>query len=135
MKIFLMIFICFVFLFFWGRRSGYTPPPDLWKEIDELMPSLQRFKKLDRRAYNDMERELELMKREKEPEIASRHLMRAVDHFSVLTTLLPSGDSPYHEEIGNLSSELAILGDKILMEVAENAKRPYEPKVFNSLLN
>ena len=98
-----------------------------------MIPNLQRFKKIDEEGFREVMREIQKAKNEKDNlELSSRHLCKAVDAFSVLSTLLPAGDSPYHDEIANLSSELAYVGDKVLMDIASSEKKAYEPKINNS---
>jgi len=135
MILFIIIFVCFALLFFWSRRSNFekNPDRDYWKPLDDMMPNLERFRKIDEKGFRDVVREIENAKKEQNNlEISARHLCRAVDAFSVLSTLLPSGDSPYHDEIANLSSELAFVGDKVLMDIAEGENKAYQPKINNS---
>jgi len=135
MILFIIILFCFAFLFFWGRTSNFekNPKKNYWKPLDDMIPNLQRFKKIDEDGFREVMKEIQNAKKEKDNlELSSRHLCKAVDAFSVLSTLLPAGDSPYHDEIANLSSELAYVGDKVLMDIAASEKKAYEPKINNS---
>jgi len=135
MILFTIIFLSFAFLFFWSRRSNFENNPKInyWKPLDDMMPNLQRFRKVDDKGFMEVVREINNAKKEQNNlELSARHLCRAVDAFSVLSTLLPSGDSPYHDEIANLASELAYVGDKVLMDIAAAENKAYEPKINNS---
>ena len=144
----ILLIIGFMTLFILGRRSTYSKPasPDLWKPIDDLMPNLSRFRDLDQETYSRFEKELSRAKEEMinpDPTIlkganlerSGMHLRRAADEFSSLAVALPSGDSVYHDEIANLAAELAITGERVLIEAAEQTKQSYTPRLINALID
>ena len=131
-----------------GRRSGYGKPasPDLWKPIDDMIPNLSRFRNLDPGTYARFEKELDSAKREMinqdatilkgaSLDISGNYIRRAVDEFSSLAGSLPSGDSVYHDEIADLAAELAVTGERVLIEAAEQTKQSYTPRLINALVD
>ena len=131
-----------------GRRSGYGKPanPDLWKPVDDMIPNLSRFRDLDPETYARFEKDLESAKKEMiSPDVtvlkgvslerSGRYLRRAVDEFSSLSGSLPSGDSVYHDEIAELAATLAITGERVLMDAAEETKQPFTPRLLNALID
>jgi hypothetical protein len=144
----ILLIIGFVTLFILGRRSAYSKPvsPDLWKPIEDLMPNLSRFRDLDQETYSRFEKELSRAKEEMlNPDLtilkganlerSGMHLRRAADQFSSLAGALPSGDSVYHDEIASLAAELAITGERVLVEAAEQTKQSYTPRLLNALID
>ena len=131
-----------------GRRSGYGKPvnPDLWKPIDDMIPNLSRFRELDPETYARFEKYLDSAKKEmispeisilkgSSLEISGKYLRNAVDEFSSLAGSLPSGDSVYHDEIAELAASLAITGERVLMDAAEETKQPFTPRLLNALID
>ena len=131
-----------------GRRSGYGKPasPDLWKPIDDMITNLSRFRNLDPGTYARFEKELDSAKREMinpdatilkgaSLDISGNYIRRAVDEFSSLAGSLPSGDSVYHDEIADLAAELAVTGERVLIEAAEQTKQSYTPRLINALVD
>jgi len=144
----ILIIIGFAIIFILGRRSGYGKPvsPDLWKPVDDLLPSLSRFRDLDPVTYTRFEKELDLSKKEMiSPDVtilkgvslerSGRHLRSAVDEFSSLAGALPSGDSVYHDEIAELAATLAITGERTLLAAAEETKQSFTPRLLNALID
>jgi len=68
-------------------------------------------------------------------ERSGMYLRRAVDDFSSLSISLPSGDSIYHDEIAELAANLAITGEKVLMEAATETKQTFTPRLLNALID
>ena len=138
-----LLIIGFSIIFFLGKRSGYAKPvkKESWKPIDDLLPNLSRFRELDSVTYAKFIDNLELAKKEMfnpyetNLELSSTHLRRAVDDFSSISGSLPSGDSAYHDEIAELAVNLAITGEKILMEAAEETNKPFTPHLMNALID
>ena len=131
-----------------GRRSGYGKPasPDLWKPIDDMIPNLSRFRNLDPDTYARFEKKLDSAKREMinpdatilkgaSLDISGNYIRRAVDEFSSLAGSLPSVDSVYHDEIADLAAELAVTGERVLIEAAEQTKQSYTPRLINALVD
>jgi len=145
----ILLIIGFAVIFILGRRrSGYGKPvnPDLWKPVDDLIPSLSRFRDLDSVTYARFEKELDSAKKEMiSPDVtvlkgvslerSGRYLRRAVDEFSSLAGSLPSGDSIYHDEIAELAATLAITGERVLLDAAEETKQPFTPRLLNALID
>ena len=144
----ILLIIGFVTLFILGHRSAYSKPasPDLWKPIEDLMPTLSRFRDLDQETYSRFEKELSRSKEEMlNPDLtilkganlerSGMHLRRAADEFSSLAGALPSGDSVYHDEIAELAAELAITGERVLIEAAGQTKQSYTPRLINALID
>jgi len=142
----ILLIIGFVTLFILGRRSAYSKPvsPDLWKPIDDMLPNLSRFRDLDPETYTRFEKELESAKREMinpdttilkgvNLERSGMYFRRAVDEFSCLSGSLPSGDSVYHDEIAELAASLAITGERVLVNAAEETQQPFTPRLLNAL--
>ena len=144
----ILLIIGFAILFILGRRSGYGKQvnPDLWKPVDDMLPNLSRFRDLDPETYARFEKDLESAKKEMiSPDVtvlkgvslerSGRYLRRAVDEFSSLSGSLPSGDSVYHDEIAELAASLAITGERVLMDAAEETKQPFTPRLLNALID
>ena len=144
----ILLIIGFAIIFMLGRRSGYGKPanPDLWKPVDDMIPNLSRFRDLDPETYARFEKDLESAKKEMiSPDVtvlkgvslerSGRYLRRAVDEFSSLSGSLPSGDSVYHDEIAELAASLAITGERVLMDAAEETKQPFTPRLLNALID
>jgi hypothetical protein len=144
----ILLIIGFSILFILGRRSAYTKPAssDLWKPIEDLLPNLSRFRNLDSVTYEKFMENLNLSKKEMiNPDItiirgsnlerSGMYLRRAVDDFSSLSISLPSGDSVYHDEIAELAANLAITGEKVLMEAATETKKTFTPRLLNALID
>jgi hypothetical protein len=144
----ILLIIGFAILFMLGRRSGYgkSANPDLWKPVDDMIPNLSRFRDLDPETYTRFEKELDSAKKEMiSPDItvlkgvnlerSGMYLRRAVDEFSSLAGSLPSGDSVYHDEIAELAASLAITGEKVLLDAAEETKQPFTPRLLNALID
>ena len=144
----ILLIIGFAILFILGRRSGYGKQvnPDLWKPVDDMLPNLSRFRDLDPDTYARFENELDSAKKEMiSPDItvlkgvnlerSDMYLRRAVDEFSSLAGSLPSGDSVYHDEIAELAASLAITGERVLMDAAEETKQPFTPRLLNALID
>jgi hypothetical protein len=134
----ILLIIGFSVIFFLGRRSTYAKPvsSDHWKPIEDLLPNLSRFRELDSDTYAKFIKNIELAKQEmSNPESSGLYLRRAVDDFSSLSGSLPSGDSTYHDEIADLAVNLAITGEKVLMEIAEESKQHFTPRLFNALID
>jgi len=144
----ILLIIGFSIIFMLGRRSGYGKPasPDLWKPIDDMIPNLSRFRNLDPGTYARFEKELDSAKREMinpdatilkgaSLDISGNYIRRAVDEFSSLAGSLPSGDSVYHDEIADLAAELAVTGERVLIEAAEQTKQSYTPRLINALVD
>jgi hypothetical protein len=143
----ILLIIGFAIIFILGKRSGYGKPvsPDLWKPIDDMIPNLSRFRDLDPETYTRFERELESAKKEMiSPDVtilkgislerSGMYLRRAVDEFSSLAGSLPSGDSIYHDEISELAASLAITGERVLVNAAEETKQSFTPRILNALI-
>jgi hypothetical protein len=144
----ILLIIGFAIIFILGRRSGYGKPvnPDLWKPVDDMLPNLSRFRDLDPVTYARFEKELDSAKKEMiSPDVtvlkgvslerSGMYLRRAVDEFSSLAGALPSGDSVYHDEIAELAATLAITGERVLMDAAEETKQPFTPRLLNALID
>jgi hypothetical protein len=144
----ILLIIGFSIIFMLGRRSGYGKPasPDLWKPIDDMIPNLSRFRNLDPDTYARFEKKLDSAKREMinpdatilkgaSLDISGNYIRRAVDEFSSLAGSLPSGDSVYHDEIADLAAELAVTGERVLIEAAEQTKQSYTPRLINALVD
>ena len=144
----ILLIIGFAILFMLGRRSGYGKPanPDLWKPVEDMLPNLSRFRELDPETYTRFEKELDSAKKEMvNPDVtvlkgvnlerSGMYLRRAVDEFSSLAGSLPSGDSVYHDEIAELAASLAITGERVLMDAAEETKQPFTPRLLNALID
>lgn len=144
----ILLIIGFSILFILGRRSTYAKPssPNLWKPIEDLLPNLSRFRDLDSVTYEKFMENLNLAKKEMiNPDItiirgsnlerSGMYLRRAVDDFSSLSISLPSGDSVYHDEIAELAANLAITGEKVLMEAATETKQTFTPRLLNALID
>jgi len=138
-----LIIVGFFIIFFLGKRSGYAKPveKDSWKPIEDLLPNLSRFRELDSVTYAKFIDNLELAKQELfnpnevNLELSGTYLRRAVDDFSSISGSLPSGDSVYHDEIAELAVNLAITGEKILMEDAEEIHKSFTPRLLNALID
>jgi len=143
----ILLIIGFAIIFILGKRSGYGKPvsPDLWKPIDDMIPNLSRFRDLDPDTYARFEKELESAKIEMiNPDVtilkgvslerSGMYLRRAVDEFSSLAGSLPSGDSVYHDEISELAASLAITGERVLVNAAEETKQSFTPHLLNALI-
>ena len=144
----ILLIIGFSILFILGRRSGYGKPvnPDLWKPIDDMIPNLSRFRDLDKETYSRFVKELSRAKEEMiSPDVSvlkgvslersGMYLRRAVDEFSSLAGALPSGDSIYHDEIAELAASLAITGEQVLVNAAEETKQTFTPRILNALID
>jgi len=137
----------FMAIFFMGRRSTFVKPAsvDIWKPVDELEPRYSRFRELDPKTYEAFKNELDEAKKELlNPSIeylkgsnlnrSAKHLRDAVDYFSLLTGSLPSGDSPYHEEITEIAIEIAVVGEKAIIDAAEETNQVFTPFMTNALI-
>jgi len=133
------IIIGFIIIYIIGNRfsSGYTNPEieDNLKPLDALLPKMSRFSKLDPETYNKFMKEINEFKKFDDLDVSSRHLRTAIDEFASMSGALPSGDSPYHEEIAMLASELGITGEQILMNISEKTKKHFTPRLLNALID
>ena len=132
------IIIGFIIIYIIGNRfSGYTNSEieDNLKPLDELLPKMSRFANLDPETYNKFMKEINEFKKFDDLDVSSRHLRTAVDEFASMSGALPSGDSPYHEEIAMLASELGITGEQILMSISEKTKKHFTPRLLNALID
>jgi hypothetical protein len=132
------IIIGFIIIYIIGNRfSGYTNSEieDNLKPLDELLPKMSRFANLDPETYNKFMREINEFKKFDDLDVSSRHLRTAIDEFASMSGALPSGDSPYHEEIAMLASELGITGEQILMNISEKTKKHFTPRLLNALID
>jgi hypothetical protein len=132
------IIIGFIIIYIIGNRfSGYTNSEieDNLKPLDELLPKMSRFANLDPETYNKFMKEINEFKKFDDLDVSSRHLRTAIDEFASMSGALPSGDSPYHEEIAMLASELGITGEQILMNISEKTKKHFTPRLLNALID
>jgi len=132
------IIIGFIIIYIIGNRfSGYTNSEieDNLKPLDELLPKMSRFANLDPETYNKFMKEINEFKKFDDLDVSSRHLRTAIDEFASMSGALPSGDSPYHEEIAMLASELGITGEQILMSISEKTKKHFTPRLLNALID
>ena len=128
----------FIIIYILGRRfSGYTTTEieDKLKPLDELVSNMSRFANLDSETYKKFTKEVTEFKKFDDLDVSSRHLRKAVDEFASIAGALPSGDSPYHDEIGMLAAEFGITGEKILADIAENTKKHFTPLFLNALID
>jgi ABC-type Na+ efflux pump permease subunit len=134
----ILLIIGMIIIFSMGRTSGYErkkTPGDVWKPLDDVMPSLSRFRNVDKRTYATMLEYIEEAKKNtSDLAISMRFLRKAVDEFASLSVSLPSGDSDYHDEIAGLAIELGVVGESVLMDIAEEKGKPFTP-VFHNELN
>ena len=120
-----------------GRTSGYTrtkTPGDPWKPLDDLVPSLSRFRNVDTKTYTKVINILDKAKKEtSDLAISMRYIRDAVDEFSSMSSSLPSGDSEYHDEISELANQLGLIGESVLMDIAEEKGISFIPVFHNDL--
>lgn len=137
----------FIAIFVMGRKSTFVKPAsvDIWKPVEDLEPKYSRFRELDPKTYQAFKNELDEAKKELlNPGIeflkgsnlnrSAKHLRDAVDYFSLLTASLPSGDSPYHEEIAEIAIEIAVVGEKAIIDAAEETNQAFTPFMTNALI-
>ena len=138
----------FIAIFFMSRRSNFVKPAsiDIWKPVEDLEPKYSRFRDLDPKTYEDFKRELDEAKKELiNPNIeyikssnlnrSAKHLRDAADYFSLLSVSLPSGDSPYHDEIADIAVEIVFVGEKVIMNAAEETNQAFTPVITNALID
>jgi len=132
------IIIGFLIIYILGKRfSGYTTEEieDKLKPLNTLLSNASRFVKLDPETYNKFIKEIDEFKKFDDLDVSSRHLRKAVDEFASIAGALPSGDSPYHEEIAMLAAEIGITGEQILLDIAENTQKHFTPRFLNALID